>query len=889
MDDVLVLEFDSINLGGLSDDIAFDNIVFSQQEAPDTPATGFEWTGTVNSQFIQPGNWNSVGVPGAGDTAIFRLGAVPLYPVFLGEVHDPIPDHRTVDRLIIGTNTLTMVGFAGSTLTVDSTSTLENGRGLVIGETATYVAVLNNAMQSLSTQYATLGSAAGSSGTLNLTSASAGDFAVTGTAAAHDLIVGRYGMGTINVANGRDVTVADGTVLGLHAGSTGNVTVSGAGSTWTSGGDLTLGLLVGGSGTGALSISDGGVVSSFVGVIGRSAGGSGTATVTGAGSTWNNSVDVLVGSAGQGSMTISAGAVVSGINGSIAGLTGSDGDVTVTGHGSQWNNTTNLIVGNAGAGALDILAGGYVSNTTGYIGNQSGSTGTVNVDGTFSTWTNSGDLYVGNVGHGELKVVNGGNVESDGDIFISSTGKLEIADYGRVFGRDCRLFGSVSVKGVESLLIIDNVFVDGMVEITARGTVHALQETKIGVTAIGRLRVDGFGSTFTYDRGMYVGLFANGTLEITNGGRVIPSLEQPSPLSTFIGSFPDTIGVVTVDGADSTWSVNRDLYLGYSGSGTIEISNGGRVDAAAYSGNTVVYLGYEGGASGSVVIDGAGSTWCSNCGFNVFSSVVNVGYFGEGKITVTNGGTAQADMFVIGTSGEIRGNGSIVGNVQNGGLMSPGTSAGALSVDGDYAQAVPGRLHIELASAASYDQLLVTGTATFDDVGTLEVALIDGYVPTGGESYTILTAGDLDGAFATELLPSVPNLLFDVIYNPQSVVLAVTSIGVPGDYNNDGSVDAADYVVWRKTDGTQAGYDTWRMHFGETVGSGAGGFGQPTGESSALIPEPATGNMALAGIIATLLYWPHVRNSRAAGANRFMTPFLHGAIYAARLRRAVTQ
>ena len=35
----------------------------------------------------------------------------------------------------------------------------------------------------------------------------------------------------------------------------------------------------------------------------------------------------------------------------------------------------------------------------------------------------------------------------------------------------------------------------------------------------------------------------------------------------------------------------------------------------------------------------------------------------------------------------------------------------------------------------------------------------------------------------------------------------------PGDYNQDGNIDAADYVVWRKTDGTQTGYDTWRAHF----------------------------------------------------------------------------
>jgi len=52
----------------------------------------------------------------------------------------------------------------------------------------------------------------------------------------------------------------------------------------------------------------------------------------------------------------------------------------------------------------------------------------------------------------------------------------------------------------------------------------------------------------------------------------------------------------------------------------------------------------------------------------------------------------------------------------------------------------------------------------------------------------------------------------------------------PGDYNQDGTVDAADYIVWRKVDGTQAGYDTWRENFGVTLPGSGGGSNQ--------VPEP---------------------------------------------------
>jgi hypothetical protein len=59
---------------------------------------------------------------------------------------------------------------------------------------------------------------------------------------------------------------------------------------------------------------------------------------------------------------------------------------------------------------------------------------------------------------------------------------------------------------------------------------------------------------------------------------------------------------------------------------------------------------------------------------------------------------------------------------------------------------------------------------------------------------------------------------------------------VPGDFNGDGAVNGADYVVWRKTDGTQAGYNLWRAHFGQTAGSGVA---LRSAEPLSAVPEPA--------------------------------------------------
>ena len=51
----------------------------------------------------------------------------------------------------------------------------------------------------------------------------------------------------------------------------------------------------------------------------------------------------------------------------------------------------------------------------------------------------------------------------------------------------------------------------------------------------------------------------------------------------------------------------------------------------------------------------------------------------------------------------------------------------------------------------------------------------------------------------------------------QGMLVTVTNVIEPalGDYNHNGVVDAADYVIWRKTNsGSAAAYTTWRANFG---------------------------------------------------------------------------
>jgi hypothetical protein len=91
-------------------------------------------------------------------------------------------------------------------------------------------------------------------------------------------------------------------------------------------------------------------------------------------------------------------------------------------------------------------------------------------------------------------------------------------------------------------------------------------------------------------------------------------------------------------------------------------------------------------------------------------------------------------------------------------------------------------------------------------------------------------------------------------YDQNVTYIGTPPAGVAGDYNGNGIVDAADYVVWRKggtlqndpTPGIQpADYTFWRSRFGQVTGSGSGLAG------TANVPEPTTVFLAFVGLAAT--------------------------------------
>jgi len=72
-----------------------------------------------------------------------------------------------------------------------------------------------------------------------------------------------------------------------------------------------------------------------------------------------------------------------------------------------------------------------------------------------------------------------------------------------------------------------------------------------------------------------------------------------------------------------------------------------------------------------------------------------------------------------------------------------------------------------------------------------------------------------------------------------------------GDYNHDGFIDAADFVVWRKNDGTPGGFQNWRESLGVTLP----GLSSGNGFTLSNVPEPTTSLLfALAPLLLNLVF-----------------------------------
>jgi T5SS/PEP-CTERM-associated repeat protein len=689
------------------------------------------------------------------------------------------------------------------------------------------------------------------------------------------LLVGATGAGTLAILDGATARI-ERMVIGGN-GNTGDATVD---SENTPGASLEVNgeLFVGNGTKGTLSLKNGALLDTstsgnFAVFIGNTATGDGSAVLVDD-STWNHMGTGLIG-VGYGSnsntdvassLTIRNGGGVTASDSImlVADLGGSNGNLVVQNPGSSLT-VGRLLMGDNGAGTAAISDGAslVVSGSAGgnlEVSAFGGGSGSMTVTDPGTTVTVADYLSVGDEGtaNGDLTIDNGASVSTTtGNVYIARTGSTSqglvvVQDLDTNDGSN----GSTLSSGSE-LFVGGNAGGaggDGQLDVNASGTVNIANSLEIWYN--GTVNLNG-GTINANDLNLADAVsppfaafnWISGTFQFTTDRNL-----NVTRLSDLLGAAPTLVGGQTlVVSGIATLSAPLRLNGGALTVGSVFSNDTSNLsfDAGTFNLTSANLNVGTGGLFGSSLLIESDQVInvANQATINAGAELVVAGGFSSGGLTndgelvaidTTIGGPVvnNNNFTVVGTvdfDGLVSGPGAFFGpgTANFNGGMAPGASPAEVSFEGNVALADTNTLFIEIAGTTpgtEYDRLMIAGNASLN--GILDVSLIDAFVPTAGQQFAILTANNIvDNGLA---LGGTAASSFSLLVSNTSVILQAIAPGVPGDYNQNGVVDAADYVVWRKTDGTPAGYNTWRANFGRTVGTGAGA------SASASVPEPTT-------------------------------------------------
>ena len=234
---------------------------------------------------------------------------------------------------------------------------------------------------------------------------------------------------------------------------------------------------------------------------------------------------------------------------------------------------------------------------------------------------------------------------------------------------------------------------------------------------------------------LIVGDISDGSLYITNASEVANG-------NGFVGHYPGFSGIVTVTGTNTFWFNRSDLYIGYDGEGEMLISDGAYVEN-----DSIGYVAYNPNSRGRVTVTGTDSRYRS-------WSDLYIGYDGEGKMSIRNGGYVRSSYVGIGYGPASRGIVTVTG--QDSLLQSSEIGVGfggegeMLISDGGQALSEAGWIGGEPGSS---------GVVTVTGQGSLWLNFADIYVggseiDPGGTGLLNITNGGIVEAGAVLIWPS---------------------------------------------------------------------------------------------------------------------------------------
>ena len=417
-----------------------------------------------------------------------------------------------------------------------------------------------------------------------------------------------------------------------------------------------------------------------------------------------------------------------------------------------------VLLSNPGNGQMANLVGGPVQTT-----------GTPTVDVAFD---NNGAV---NVNAGSLTLARGGT--SNGDYAVADGATLVLANThaisltGGITGAGTlRLSpGVVTLAPDAAYSPAETAFAGGQLGLGGAGVTGKITSVSPGGgrRGAGTLTVAPGASTLA-------GIFfaEGGTTTFAPGGTIA---------ATGLLEVLDKDTVVRLNGTTTwsagTWSIGGERFITNQPGGKVE--NAGVLnlthDASATPGNAGVVANLAGGTLNATPPGTAtfGIPLLNAGTLNASSGTLNAPVIqSAGTTTVT--GTLGS---IVANGGVVTGGGTITGLLDNaGGTVRPGSSPGTLSA-GSFTQGAGGTLAVEVDGTSAFDILAVTGTANLG--GT--VAVDRGFDPAPSDVFSFLTAGAVNGTFATltgGALPGGAALALD--YTPTSARLVVDVPAPPG-------------------------------------------------------------------------------------------------------------
>ncbi len=307
------------------------------------------------------------------------------------------------------------------------------------------------------------------------------------------------------------------------------------------------------------------------------------------------------------------------INSGAGGIAFNGGALQFNNYSSNlsFNDDESLSLG-AAAGAPSTLSG----NITGATFFTYTGPGTLVINGTN---TYSGNTYVS---FGTLVAGNTGALPAGHPIFLYVGATLAIgadADLGNsTTGVNFVSGGALQFQNYTSNLSFSNVANLGLG--AAAGALSTLGGNITGSSGFNYL---GPGTLVLTGNNSYSGdtNIQNGTLSITGS---FSDASGNALISNTVGA----TAAATVSGPGAVWTHSGlDFVVGYNGSGSLAITAGGQVNCTSSA--DFVIIGFNSGSSGTVTVSGSGSQWIMQAQFNV-------GYLGSATLLIENGGTVTS-------------------------------------------------------------------------------------------------------------------------------------------------------------------------------------------------------------------------------------------------------